>query len=125
MAGKCDRRSSRDRSHCFGRLTAGVSDKHKELIADAQAAIATLTNEAGQTKLHLAKLEQTFKMRKELHMPTSDGMKKMSQEQRESALQLRDQHSADLALQSGIRKRLAFIECEIAYWQERIALARA
>ncbi|WP_340152139.1 hypothetical protein [uncultured Sneathiella sp.] len=122
---KCDAGDVRERSHCSGRLIEGVTDKHHELIADAQAAITSLMNEACQTKLRLAELEQAFKTRQEQHLPTSDDMKKMSPEQREAALQLRAQHSADLALQSGMRKRLAFIECEIAHWQERIALATA
>ncbi|MHC8495324.1 hypothetical protein ACTU44_21755 (plasmid) [Thalassospira sp. SM2505] len=94
------------------------------ILEDGKAAIVTLNREAKKTRDSLAALDQVIKERRLPDRPTGDDMRKLPPAAREAILHAYAQDNEDRAKQSGMRKRLDFIEREIAYWQKRIAAAQ-
>ncbi|WP_417538308.1 hypothetical protein [Marinomonas sp.] len=94
------------------------------IMQDARAAIITLTEEAKQTRAELAELDRTITECRLPFLPAGDDMKKLPPHEREWIMQAYAQHAKDQARQSGMSKRLDFIEREISHWQERITIAQ-
>lgn len=93
------------------------------IIEDARAAIASLEDEAAKTRPELAELERVISERRLPCRPVGDDMKKLPPDERERIMQAYAQHAEDQARRSGMRKRLDFIDREIANWQERFKIA--
>ncbi|RCK34596.1 hypothetical protein TH24_20600 [Thalassospira xiamenensis] len=108
--------AKRDRQVDMTGETVSVS----ELIEDAHYAIKKLERETISLKDHIEQLETSLRDLEVPEIPTDRELRQMTSHEREVLLQARSDREVRLRDLQGSRKRLHFVEDELANWHHRL-----
>lgn len=102
---------------------AGETVKVSELIEDAHYAIMQLDREKKALQDHIDQLETHIRDLEVPEIPTDHESRQMTSDERELLLQTRSDREVLLRDLHGSRKRLNFVEDELANWRHRLRIA--
>lgn len=101
-----------------------VMNSERELIDDAKYAIGKLKEELESSREELVRLGEELSNPPDICTGEVPDLRRMSNAERETVMQLRSAHELRIQRQQGLRKRIEFVSDEIESWEERISLAR-